>query len=202
MSQIDSPNVIPPFASPLPARVPKSEFVAGRLSLAFCNTVALPDAADRLGDAAALMGWADRAGFKAFAPPAPDVFTGLLEVREILRVIFTALATGRAPDAAALDRLAALAPPLHLSWNDAENRAEPQPQDLDPLGSLRDAIVRDAIALLTGPDVIRIKQCPAEDCRWFFFDTSKNGKRRWCAMSDCGVKAKVNRYRGRHMAAF
>lgn len=197
VSHIDIQNVVL-----LPARVPKSEFVAGRLSLAFCNTVALPDAADRLRDADALRGWAERAGFKLSGPPAPDVFAGLLDLRETLRGIFTALATGLVPDAAALDRLAALAPPLRLSWNDAENRAEPAIRDLDPLGRLKEAIVGDAITLVTGPDVVRIKQCPAGDCRWFFFDTSKNGKRRWCAMSDCGVKSKVNRYRGRHNAAF
>jgi predicted RNA-binding Zn ribbon-like protein len=197
VSQIDRQNAVL-----LPARVPKSEFVAGRLSLAFCNTVALPDAADRLRDVDALSGWAERAGFAPSIPPTPDVLAGLLDLRATLRGIFTALARGLVPDATALDSLAALAPPLRLSWNDAENRAEPAIRDLDPLGRLREAIVRDAIALVTGPEVVRIKQCPAEDCRWFFFDTSKNGKRRWCAMSDCGVKAKVNRYRGRHSVTF
>jgi predicted RNA-binding Zn ribbon-like protein len=194
VSQIDTSRLVP-----LPARVPKSEFVAGRLSLAFCNTVALPDAADRLGDAAGLAAWSSRAGFPLAETPDAGTLAAMLTLREILRQIFAALATSLAPDQAALDRLAASAPPLRLVWNDAENRAESGAGESDPLLRLRQAIIADAIDLVRGGDVIRIKQCPADDCRWFFFDTSKNGKRRWCAMSDCGVKAKVNRYRGRHM---
>jgi len=194
VSQIDSSTV-----HPLPPRVPKSEFVAGRLSLAFCNTVALPDAADRLADATGLAAWSARAGFALGDAPDAGRFAEMLALREILRKIFGALATGFAPDQAALDLLAALAPPMRLIWNDAENRAESGPTGADPLLRLTHAIVADAIELVSGSDVIRIKQCPAHDCRWFFFDTSKNGKRRWCAMSDCGVKAKVNRYRGHHM---
>ncbi len=194
VSQIDTSNI-----AALPARVPKSEFVAGRLSLAFCNTVALPDAADRLADAAGLAAWSDRAGFTLAGAPDAARFAEMRHLRETLRTIFGALATGFAPDQAALDRLADMAPPVRLIWNDAAQRAENATAERDPLLRLQHAIVADAIDLLSGPDVIRIKQCPAHDCRWFFFDTSKNGKRRWCAMSDCGVKAKVNRYRGRHM---
>ncbi|MBI2255928.1 MAG: CGNR zinc finger domain-containing protein [Proteobacteria bacterium] len=194
VSQIDHASVIP-----LPVRVPKSEFVAGRLSLAFCNTVALPDAADRLEDAAAFAAWSARAGFPLPEPPDAAAFAEMLALRATLRTIFAALATGLAPDQAALDRLAALAPPVRLIWNDRENRAETGLAEHHPLLRLAHAIVGDAIELVSGPDVQRIKQCPAHDCRWFFFDTSKNGKRRWCAMADCGVKAKVNRYRGRHM---
>jgi len=194
VSQIDTSSVIP-----LPARVPKSEFVAGRLSLAFCNTVALPDAADRLGDAAGLAAWSSRAGFALAQMPDADTLAAILALRETLRTIFGALASGLAPDQAALDRLAGMAPPVRLVWNDAQNRAESGPGERNPLLRLQQAIISDAIDLVSSSDVIRIKQCPADDCRWFFFDTSKNGKRRWCAMSDCGVKAKVNRYRGRHM---
>lgn len=194
VSQIDTSNIVA-----LPTRVPKSEFVAGRLSLAFCNTVALPDAADRLIDAAGLTAWSDRAGFTLADAPDAAGFADMLRLREILRTIFGALATGFAPDQVALDRLAEMAPPTRLIWNDAAHRAESGPTERDPLLRLQQSIIADAIDLVSGTDVIRIKQCPAHDCRWFFFDTSKNGKRRWCAMSDCGVKAKVNRYRGRHM---
>ena len=194
VSQIDTSNIVA-----LPARVPKSEFVAGRLSLAFCNTVALPDAADRLADAAGLVAWAGRAGFTLADTPDAAGFADILRLREILRTIFGALATGFAPDQAALDRLADMAPPVRLIWNDAAQRAERATADRGPLARLQQSIIADAIDLVSGSDVIRIKQCPAHDCRWFFFDTSKNRKRRWCAMSDCGVKAKVSRYRGRHM---
>lgn len=49
----------------------------------------------------------------------------------------------------------------------------------------------------------RLKACP--DCRWVFFDHTRNAGKRWCVMSadgsgarGCGTIAKVRRYRERH----
>jgi predicted RNA-binding Zn ribbon-like protein len=44
----------------------------------------------------------------------------------------------------------------------------------------------------------RVKACRAEDCRWAFLDTTKNGSRAWCTMRSCGNRAKVQAYRERH----
>jgi len=75
----------------------------------------------------------------------------------------------------------------------------PEPMG-DAISRLRQAIIADAVDLLTGIALERVKRCPAHDCQWFFFDTSRNGTRRWCAMSDCGTKDKVQRYRDRSAA--
>ena len=63
-------------------------------------------------------------------------------------------------------------------------------------------IAADAVSLLTGEATARLKRCPNDACHWFFLDTSRNGSRRWCAMADCGTKAKVRDYRARHAASF
>ncbi|WP_232323426.1 CGNR zinc finger domain-containing protein [Catenuloplanes japonicus] len=44
----------------------------------------------------------------------------------------------------------------------------------------------------------RVKLCAAQDCRWAFYDTSKSGGGRWCAMNVCGNRAKTRAYRRRH----
>lgn len=44
----------------------------------------------------------------------------------------------------------------------------------------------------------RLKVCGAEDCRWAFYDASRNHSRTWCSMSDCGNRAKARAYRARH----
>lgn len=44
----------------------------------------------------------------------------------------------------------------------------------------------------------RVKACRADDCRWAFLDTTKNGSRAWCTMRSCGNRAKVQAYRERH----
>lgn len=48
----------------------------------------------------------------------------------------------------------------------------------------------------------RLKACP--DCKWIFYDNTRNGSKRWCLMyaggpdgRACGTIAKVRRYRSR-----
>ena len=43
----------------------------------------------------------------------------------------------------------------------------------------------------------RVKICPADDCRWAFYDTSRNRSRQWCSMEVCGNRAKARAHRGR-----
>lgn len=51
----------------------------------------------------------------------------------------------------------------------------------------------------------RLKTCP--DCRWAFYDRTRNGSKRWCLMyaggpdgRACGSIAKMRRYRGKSAA--
>src|SRR3954453_5127666 len=43
----------------------------------------------------------------------------------------------------------------------------------------------------------RVKICPADDCRWAFYDTSRNRSRQWCSMEVCGNRAKARAHRER-----
>ncbi|MEV7617297.1 CGNR zinc finger domain-containing protein [Streptomyces sp. NPDC089799] len=55
---------------------------------------------------------------------------------------------------------------------------------------------RDYLDLLAaGPD--RIRKCASCTCLLHFFDTSRNGTRRWCSMAICGNRAKANRHYAR-----
>ena len=51
---------------------------------------------------------------------------------------------------------------------------------------------------LRGANFLQVKLCGADDCRWAFVDTTKNGSRNWCSMRSCGNRAKVQAYRARH----
>jgi hypothetical protein len=44
----------------------------------------------------------------------------------------------------------------------------------------------------------RVKICPADDCRWAFYDTSRNRSRQWCSMEECGNRAKARAHRQRN----
>lgn len=43
----------------------------------------------------------------------------------------------------------------------------------------------------------RIKICENPDCKWVYYDESKNRTRRWCSHDTCGTLMKVRRFRSR-----
>lgn len=43
----------------------------------------------------------------------------------------------------------------------------------------------------------RMKACRNDDCRWAFYDASRNRSGRWCDMNVCGVRHKMRTYRER-----
>ena len=47
----------------------------------------------------------------------------------------------------------------------------------------------------------RVKICPADNCRWAFYDTSRNRSRQWCSMEVCGNRAKARAHRERRATA-
>lgn len=60
------------------------------------------------------------------------------------------------------------------------------------------AVIAAAAARLAVEDrLARVKICPADDCRWAFYDTSKNHSRQWCSMKVCGNRAKARSHRER-----
>ena len=47
----------------------------------------------------------------------------------------------------------------------------------------------------------RLKVCHDDECRWAFYDRSKNGCSVWCSMRVCGSRAKARAYRERSRTA-
>jgi predicted RNA-binding Zn ribbon-like protein len=47
------------------------------------------------------------------------------------------------------------------------------------------------------PAVQRVRQCSADNCLIVYLDTSRPGRRRWCAMQRCGNRHKVAEHRAR-----
>ena len=62
-------------------------------------------------------------------------------------------------------------------------------------------IARSAADLISSPEALaQLRECASDTCEWLFLDRSRNHTRRWCAMNDCGARAKVRRFRQRHRA--
>ncbi|MGW2177228.1 CGNR zinc finger domain-containing protein [Streptomyces sp. NPDC001732] len=64
--------------------------------------------------------------------------------------------------------------------------------------ALLSTVARDAVELFTGPYADRIRECGSDRCKLLFVDTSRPGRRRWCAMEHCGNLHKVRAHRARH----
>ncbi|MCX4972222.1 CGNR zinc finger domain-containing protein [Streptomyces sp. NBC_00620] len=62
---------------------------------------------------------------------------------------------------------------------------------------LLSTVARDAVDLFTGPHADRIRECGSHNCYLLFVDTSRPGRRRWCAMEHCGNLNKVRAHRAR-----
>ena len=64
--------------------------------------------------------------------------------------------------------------------------------------SLLGNVAEAAADLLSQSDLRLVRRCGNPDCVLFFYDTTRNHRRQWCAMSSCGNLMKVRAFRKRH----
>jgi predicted RNA-binding Zn ribbon-like protein len=117
-----------------------------------------------------------------------------LDTREALRSL--ALANSGVPlDPSAPPALERTARAAHFTVRFArEGRARlvPTATGLDgALGRVL-AVVHEA---MTDGSWSRLKGCPRDVCHWVFYDRSRNGSGKWCAMSVCGNRTNTRAYR-------
>jgi predicted RNA-binding Zn ribbon-like protein len=120
-------------------------------------------------------------------------------VRDALREVADAVAEGRAPGAAALERvnraMRARSVTELVAGPDGVGVGHRHVGDAidDALARVADPFVHELSA--GHPDRVRI--CANDRCRWVFYDESRAGRRRWCDMATCGNRAKAARHRAR-----
>jgi predicted RNA-binding Zn ribbon-like protein len=62
-------------------------------------------------------------------------------------------------------------------------------------------IARSAADLLVSDQLPYVRACASKTCEWLFLDQSKNHRKRWCDMTKCGNRAKVQRFYSRNKKA-
>lgn len=117
-----------------------------------------------------------------------------LDTREALRSL--ALANSGVPlEPSAPPALERAARAAHFTLRfEADGRARlvPTAGGLDgALGRVL-AVVHEA---MTDGTWSRLKGCPRDVCHWVFYDRSRNGSGKWCAMSVCGNRTNTRAYR-------
>ncbi|MFD5909507.1 CGNR zinc finger domain-containing protein [Streptomyces massasporeus] len=152
-----------------------------------------------LHEPADLVSWAGRSRL----PDGLDLTVSAVELerartlRDAVFLLAADRAHGRPLRAAQLDvvNAAAAAPPLIARIESDGTRAwAPGATGTHLLAT----VARDAIDLFTGPHADRVRECGAHNCHLLFVDTSRPGRRRWCAMEHCGNREKVRAHRARH----
>ncbi|SFN28949.1 CGNR zinc finger domain-containing protein [Actinomadura madurae] len=173
-----------------------------RLTIDFLNTVDVEEGTDILGDGpAALADWLVEKELCRSRPTltAADV-TAATDLRRGLRAL--ALANTGEPVAtddvhAAQKVLATLPFEMRLPVDTATGPVFTTASDdvlSDALGQIATAYHAAAIR----GDWSRVRRCPASDCAWVFWDSSKNASRRWCSMRVCGNRAKTRAFAERN----
>jgi predicted RNA-binding Zn ribbon-like protein len=180
-------------------------FVAGEVALDFVNTAeerGHPQAGDALQSAGDLRLWGQRYGLLSRSLRLPRdagaELTRAREARELLYGLFLRTSHERAPRRDDLRRLHELATQAYEAASlrvGADGRIGWHWSQSD-LSTVRHLAVTNALRLLQDASP-RLKQCPGDQCGWFFMDRTKRGNRRWCKMSECGQEAKTERRRQR-----
>jgi len=211
VTEYHAPGNLSKIISRLPVK-----FIGGRLCLDFVNTVGGRDGAgtamrEKIANYEDLLAWSvlagsmnrRRAGGLAGlaareARAAAKVMARARRLREALYRIFKCAIEGRRAAAADMDllsrelRIARAQERLTLQGGGFVWTFQEWPVALD---RVLWPVAVCAGELLTFGEVARLRQCGGEDCGWLFLDTSRNHRRQWCDMRDCGNRAKVRRFR-------
>lgn len=193
-----------------------ADFIGGHPALDFVNTAAGRDVdpRDRLDSYARLLDWAAASGrfaardIEALArrakKDAPGADAALKEARLVREALFATFdanlksAPAPKPALALIERVwRRAAAQRHLEAKAGAIASILSAEDAGP-GFIAAIMAEDAIALFADARLARLRMCDGADCGWFFLDTSKNNKRRWCDMAVCGNAAKARRHYARH----
>jgi len=137
--------------------------------------------------------WGDTSEGKA-------AYADALSLRASLRTMAERVASGKAVDRTSIEqinRVLASRPTyrqIELKGNKVVSRmltlSESALQLLVP-------IAESAAWLLESGETSLVRRCENPDCILFFYDTTKNKRRRWCSMDVCGSRAKAAAYHRR-----
>lgn len=174
-------------------------FIGGHVALDFCNTIyrRIPElGAELLDSPATFHRWlTEVALLPGAAGPVDDAtLTAAIALRSTLWAAFDEQRAGKGVDPREFaDVLAHAQRGSEYVYVDEHGAVTAT----KPAGATA-AIAVAALQLLLHPPTPPVRAC--DGCGWFFIDTSRGRRRRWCSMKTCGNDHKVARYRASHAA--
>ena len=171
-----------------------------RLIRAFLNTREIAEATDLLSSPEGLRQWLDDMGLPGNDEnPLPGDVEWMVGIREALRDVLSGHNGNAVPwDSVALLNRATRRIPLVLRF---DNQANPTVVAVAPGVAGAMGRIWEAVASARDHGTWeRLKACRRPDCRWIFFDRSKNRSATWCSTEGCGALMKSRAYRRRRTA--
>ena len=149
---------------------------------------------DSRASAEALKRWGD-------GPDGPRVAERARTFRETLRHMADGIVKGRGVSTEGFAAISSI-----LAENEGTMRIERQGTGFRTRFAARPThaiallgtVAETAADLLSRSDLRLIRRCANPDCVLFFYDTTRNHRRQWCAMATCGNLMKVRAFRKRH----
>ena len=191
-----NPNLLEESRGPVSQRL----LAAGRLAIvqSFLNSVDYEEGSEHFGSVQKVQDWlAERGLIGESTQLSNDDRDRVIEVREALRDI-VGLNSGVELWEGATERFAEAlgSHAVLLPTVDSEGHI-----DLVPSGDGLDAAFAGLMLICQTTSIDgtwqRLKLCRNPDCRWAFYDTSKNRSGVWCDMAVCGSRHKARAYRRR-----
>jgi len=162
----------------------------------FVNTRDVEGCTDEVGTPELLAEWLRaRKLLPASQRVDPDAHARAIAVREGLRAL-AAANNGDRPDRSRVDNLNDVASGLPMLMQVAPGDWHLRPAEGGADGFLAGLLGTLARSMADG-SWARVKACHRHDCRWLFFDLSRNRSGTWCSMAGCGSRMKSRAYRAR-----
>ena len=158
------------------------------------NTLDIEAGEDSIASPPALADWLSRQGFVPQGAMNGSDVERFAAIREGLRSLLDVHNGGSArPESVARMNTALAGAGLTLQLGDG-------PATLGGVRVADEAIARIGQAVLTAEadgTWVRLKTCRDDECRWAFYDASRNRSGVWCNMAVCGCRTKVRAFRSR-----
>lgn len=165
---------------------------------AFINTLDRESGVDRLAEPGDAEPWLRAYGLlgDGRSVTAEDLRT-LSEVREALRAMLVHNAGGPVPSAAQLLPLRHIAESVTARVHLDADGAVRLDTDGDTLGGRLLGLLLVVADAQRDGTWAKLKACGNDECRWAFYDRSRNHGGTWCEMATCGNKLKNREFRAR-----
>jgi predicted RNA-binding Zn ribbon-like protein len=167
----------------------------------FVNTIDLEGGADSLDSPDSLATWLVEGGLLDPGDRLGEAdLRRALEVREGLRTLLQANA-GHVVAPGVAESLNAAARNARLVVRFSEDGSASLEPDAAGVEAALGRLLGIVVGSMRDGSWARLKVCARDECRWAFYDHSKNRSGRWCVMEVCGNKEKARTYRRRHAHA-